>query len=161
MKPTRQQVGEAGVHWVIAQLTLRGLTALPTSRNQKGPDIVVTGPSGDTAALLSVKTRRNTSDKFWIVGDEKTGNVWGGPLCWYVFVRVTDKGRPGDPVFEALTAPADEVRRFATADREEQVRRKYRKVGGGGWGYTPFYIELFHDDQIKERAARKWKEFTV
>lgn len=153
---SRQLVGEAGVHFVIAQLTMRGLIAVATSRNVKGPDVIVTNPEGTRFAAIQVKTRRNTSDKFWTVGDAKHP-AWGkGPDCWYVFVRING-GQ-----FEALMAPAGEVRRLASADLAEQVRRKTKSAGKfAGWGYTPYLVQLFHDDQIEQRARQCWDSFML
>jgi hypothetical protein len=148
----RQLVGEAGVHFVISEITLRGLIAVATSRNVKGPDVIVTNTEGTKFAAIQVKTRRNTSDKFWNVGDR--GLTWGGPDCWYVFVRINN-GK-----FEAFMVPAKEVRRFAKADLREQARRKTRSFGAS-WGYGPWFIRLFNDEEIGDRARQQWKDFDL
>jgi hypothetical protein len=147
---SRQLVGEAGVHYVIAQLTMRGLIAVGTSRNVKGPDVIVTNPEGTKFAAIQVKTRRNTSDKFWNVGDR--GLKWGGRSCWYAFVRITD----GD--FDVFMAPAKEVKRFAKADVDEMARKGTRSFGAS-WGYGVYFVRLIKDSRIEQRAHRLWDTF--
>jgi hypothetical protein len=46
--PTRDTalIGAAGVHFVVSELSLRGLIALPTIRNTAGVDVVVTDKMG-------------------------------------------------------------------------------------------------------------------
>jgi hypothetical protein len=49
-------IGVAGVHFVVYELTLRGLIALPTIRNTAGIDIIVSEPDDSGQANLQVKT---------------------------------------------------------------------------------------------------------
>ena len=49
-KPTKTLVGAAGVHFVVSELSLRGLVALPTIRNTAGIDILVSEPDGSGQA---------------------------------------------------------------------------------------------------------------
>jgi hypothetical protein len=39
-------IGAAGVHFVVSELSLRGLIALPTIRNTAGVDVLVTDKKG-------------------------------------------------------------------------------------------------------------------
>ncbi len=48
--------GAAGVNFVAAELSMRGKVALPTTRNLKGPDIVVFDPERLTTAFIQVKS---------------------------------------------------------------------------------------------------------
>ena len=145
-----QLVGEAGVHYVISELTLRGLIAVATSRNVKGPDVIVTNSEGTKFAAVQVKTRRDTSDKFWNVGTK--GLTWGGRNCWYAFVRITD-GK-----FKVLMAPAKEVQKSARADVAE-MKRRGTKSFGASWGYQPYFVDILHDQHIERRARRLWDKF--
>ena len=52
-------IGAAGVHFVVSELSLRGLIALPTIRNTASMDIVVVDPDGVFHANLQVKTSRS------------------------------------------------------------------------------------------------------
>jgi hypothetical protein len=152
MKLNPQLVGEAGVHYVISQLTMRGLIAVATSRNVKGPDVIVTNPDGTKFAAIQVKTRRNTSDKFWNIGEK--GLTWGGRNCWYAFVRINDNE------FEAMMAPAKEVQRFAKADVDEMARKGTTSFGAG-WGYGVYFVKLMKDPNIERRARRLWEVFNL
>jgi len=46
--PTRDTslIGAAGVHFVVSELSLRGLIALPTIRNTAGVDVVIANKAG-------------------------------------------------------------------------------------------------------------------
>ncbi len=149
---SRQLVGEAGVHYVLSELAQRGLIAVATSRNVKGPDVIVTNPDGTRFAAIQVKTRRNTGDKFWNVGDR--GLTWGGPNCWYVFVRINN-GR-----FEAFMEKARKVKEFAKADFDE-LNRRGKKSFGASWGFGAYFVRLFNDSRIEERARKQWRVFNL
>jgi len=149
---SKQLVGEAGVHYVLSELAQRGLIAVATSRNVKGPDVIVTNPDGTRFAAIQVKTRRNTGDKFWNVGDR--GLTWGGPNCWYVFVRINN-GK-----FEAFMAKARRVKEFAKADVDE-CHRRGTKSFGASWGYGPYFVGLLNDSEIEQRARRQWEVFNL
>ena len=49
-------IGAAGVFYVAAELSLRGMIALPTIRNTAGYDIIVTNRDGSKHANIQVKT---------------------------------------------------------------------------------------------------------
>ena len=85
-EPTRDKalMGAAGVHFVVSQLSVRGLLALPTIRNTAGIDIVVVNKRGTWQANLQVKTSRSKVG-FWPVG--KHYDAWRGRNNYYVFVR--------------------------------------------------------------------------
>src|SRR5689334_20536699 len=51
-----QLTGVAGVHYVAAYLSILGLHAVPTTRNVKGPDLLVSTKDGSKAIALQVKT---------------------------------------------------------------------------------------------------------
>ena len=59
--PTRDTalIGAAGVHFIVSELSMRGLIALPTIRNTAGVDVVVTNKEGTWQAYLQVKTSRS------------------------------------------------------------------------------------------------------
>lgn len=48
--------GIAGVHFVAARLSWLKLSAVPTTRNAKGPDLLVSNLSGSKAVSIQVKT---------------------------------------------------------------------------------------------------------
>lgn len=53
---SHQLTGIAGVHYVAGYLSYLGYHAVPTTRNVKGPDLLVSNASGSKAVSLQVKT---------------------------------------------------------------------------------------------------------
>lgn len=95
-------VGAAGVHFVVSELSLRGLIALPTIRNTAGVDVVVVSADGAWHANLQAKTSKNKVT-FWPVG--KRYEELCGKNNFYVFVRYLKK----ESRFEAFLESADRV----------------------------------------------------
>jgi hypothetical protein len=60
-------IGAAGVHFVVSELSLRGLIALPTIRNTAGIDVVVVNYDRTWHANLQVKTSKRKVS-FWPIG---------------------------------------------------------------------------------------------
>jgi hypothetical protein len=54
--------GVAGVHLVVAQLSLKGYVALPTTRNLKSVDIVAFNEALDRFAFIQVKATEKPKD---------------------------------------------------------------------------------------------------
>jgi len=79
-----QLTGAAGVFYVAAELSMRGLVALPSIRNVKGADILIADPEGKGFAFIQVKTSKS-GVIFWPLGEG--ARSWTGPDCYYVFVR--------------------------------------------------------------------------
>src|SRR5438045_3779537 len=77
-------VGIAGVHYVAAELSRRGLIALPTIRNTAGYDIIVATPDGKGHANIQVKTSLKEA-KFWPMPPSKKVCCMGND--YYVLVR--------------------------------------------------------------------------
>ena len=95
-------IGAAGVHWVVSELSRRGLVALPTIRNTSAIDVLVTNPAGSFHANLQVKTSQNRTS-FWLIG--KRYKNWLGRNNFYVFVRYLEK----ESRFEAFLETAGRV----------------------------------------------------
>ena len=135
--------GIAGVHYVVSELSLRGLIALPTVRNTAGFDIVVTSPDGSWHANLQVKSSK---DKvyFWNVG--KNYRKLRGNNKFFVFVRYLKK----DSRFEAFLEKADQVADDVEADVKERESRGSHPRGS--W-------HLPKTKEGKERVHRQWLEF--
>ena len=81
-------VGAAGVHAVVAELSLRGLIALPTIRNTAGVDVLVSNRTGKWHRNLQVKTSRSRVT-FWPIGTKYA--EWVSPNNFYVFLRFHPK----------------------------------------------------------------------
>ena len=83
-------VGIAGVHYVAAELSRRGLIALPTIRNTAGYDIIVATPDGTRHANIQVKTSQKRVNFSPMPPPEK---VCAKPNDYYVLVRWISKDR--------------------------------------------------------------------
>ena len=116
--PTRDTslIGAAGVHFVVSELSLRGLIALPTIRNTAGVDVVVTNKTGTWQANLQVKSSRSRVS-FWPVG--KKYDDWVGTNNYYVFVRYD----PNIRTLEAFLASSEEVARLVAQGREMEKQK--------------------------------------
>jgi len=82
IKASGSLTGAAGVHFVTGELSRLGLIALPTVKNTKGVDIIVSTPDFTRTIYLQVKTNKSKYD-FWIVGKPIQGNA-----IFYVFVNL-------------------------------------------------------------------------
>jgi hypothetical protein len=129
-------VGIAGVHYVAAELSRRGLIALPTIRNTAGYDIIVATPDGKKHANIQVKTSQNRVG-FWPM--PKPENVRATSKDYYVLVRWIEKER----LFEGFMLRGNEAKKevLATLARQgDRISAGTRKVPfpcihvGGKWG---------------------------
>ena len=137
-------IGAAGVHFVVSELSLRGLIALPTIRNTAGVDVVVVSADGSWHANLQVKTSRNKVG-FWPVG--KRYEQVCGKNNFYVFVRYIKK----EARFEAFLESADRVAEDIRASVERDRNR-----GLADW--APCWY-LPKDEEGRERVRQQWLEF--
>lgn len=114
-------IGNAGVYWVVSELSRRGLVALPTVRNCPGADVLVLHPETGALATLQVKTSRSFV-KFWPASVPPA--QWQRASHCYVFVRRTRDGR----AFEGFLAGSIEVAAAVTragAFQQAQGRRLF------------------------------------
>ncbi len=137
-------VGAAGVHFVVSELSLRGLIALPTIRNTAGIDVVVVNQDGSWHANLQVKTSRNRM-KFWPIG--KRYEESRGEHNFYIFVRYLKK----EARFEAFLESADRVADQVKASTVEGERQGYAD-------WAPCW-SLPKDEAECQRLSRQWLEF--
>ena len=142
-------IGAAGVHCVAAELSLRGLIALPTIRNTAGTDIVVTNLAGTWLANLQVKTSRSRVG-FWPLGTHFES--WTGRNDYYVFLRWLRLQHS----FEIFCESAAIVAKQASRSLEREKARR------GGKAFSPcFHIKT---DDLKidaERLRRNWITFGI
>jgi len=137
-------IGAAGVHFVVSELSLRSLIALPTIRNTAGVDVVVVSADGSWHANLQVKTSKNKV-KFWPVS--KRYEELRGKNNFYVFVRYLKK----ESRFEAFLESADRVAEEVKAASNTSETRGYAEWAPC-WG-------LPKDEAGYERVRRQWLEF--
>jgi hypothetical protein len=142
-KPTKTLVGIAGVHFVVSELSRRGLIALPTIRNTAGIDILVSEPGGSGQANLQVKTASWKRDYWPTSGPERCIK---GPRSFYVFVRHL----PAEDRFEAFLESGSNVA------KQVQENLLYDKERGA----KEFpYWELPSEAKEIEKLRKKWKNW--
>lgn len=139
-------MGIAGVHYVVSELSRRGLIAMPTIRNTAGIDVLVAEPDGSGQAVLQVKTAGQ-------VKTQEDGRQWWptamparcltGPNAFYVFLRY----RQDKEKFEAFLENADAVVKQIRDNLEED--RKLGRKDFPCWG-LPRSVEA------QERLAGDW-----
>jgi hypothetical protein len=147
--PTRDvaMIGAAGVHYVVSQLSLRGLIALPTIRNTAGVDVLVSNKEGAWHANLQIKTSRSKVG-FWPVGQK--WQSWTGENNVYVFLRYNRvlKG------FECFLERSDEVRASVSKTVE------YDKARGVKEWAPSFYLKSGIEPVDKsEQLRQQWERF--
>ncbi len=134
-------IGAAGVHFVAAELSLRGLIALPTIRNTAGVDIVAVNKGGSWQANIQVKTSRSKAS-FWPIGKHYAS--WCQPTNYYVFVRFIRAERRFEAFLESAARVTSDVRQRIEADK-----RRGLKEWAPCW-YLPKDVE---------RVRRQWQGF--
>ncbi len=77
--------GNAGVLFVAAELSRRGLNALPTIRNTEGVDIIASEPLGGASVGIQVKTSQSGQKK-WLLS--KKSEELEAPTLFYVLVNL-------------------------------------------------------------------------
>lgn len=137
-------IGNSGVHWVVSELSLRGLIALPTMRNTAGIDIVVTNQEGSWHANLQVKTSKKKV-KFWPIGTRY--KELKGKRNYYVFLRYLKD----ESCFEAFLKAADKV--VSQVDKEDL---RCKRQGYTKW--APCWY-LPKDNKQQLCLAKQWTDF--
>lgn len=108
--------------FVAAELSRRGLNALPTIRNTEGVDIIASEPLAGASVGIQVKTNQS-GEKKWLL--TKKSEDLKSPTLFYVLVNL---GVLGDlPKFHVV--PSKVVAR-AVRESHAAWRRKPRRDGG-------------------------------
>ena len=141
--PTRDTslVGAAGVHTVVAELSLRGLIALPTIRNTAGVDIVVSNKTGTWNTNLQVKTSRSRVS-FWPVGTKYAD--WVSSNSYYVFLRFNQKIEQ----FEIFLESSERVAENCAAGVKREIEKGLKK-----------WAPCFYPREGLERLKSQWHSF--
>ena len=137
-------IGAAGVHYIVSELSKRGLIALPTIRNTPGFDVLVPSLDGSWNANLQVKTSKDKVN-FWPVG--KKYDSFKGDNNYYMFLRYIRK----EEKFEIFLEPAKKV-----AEKVKIKIEEGRKRGCKDW--SPCW-SLPKDDNKIEGLKKQWLEF--
>lgn len=132
-------IGNAGVYWVVSELSRRGLVALPTVRNCPGADVLVLDPDTGALGTLQVKTSGKRPN-FWPT--TLPPPAWQRPNHAYVFVR----RNADDSGFEGFLVSAAEVAKNVAANFEDLRSRGRRS-------FAEFRLPKLHDARDLLQAA--------
>jgi len=141
-------MGIAGVHYVVSELSRRGLIAMPTIRNTAGIDVLVAEPNGSGQAVLQVKTAGKVKTfqedrrQWWPTSMPDSCLI--GPNAFYVFLRY----RQDKEKFEAFLENADAVVKQIRDNLEQERKLGHRDFPC--WG-LPKPVEE------QERLAENWR----
>ena len=143
-------VGIAGVHYVAAELSRRGLIALPTIRNTAGYDIIVATADGRKHANIQVKTSLKEA-RFWPMPSSE--KVCCKVNDYYVLVRWIEREKR----FDGFMLTGREAKREVAGVKGQEERRKmgHRKV------LFPYVPVGGKSGKEEERWRRRWETWTL
>jgi len=149
-KVSNALIGIAGVHYVVSELSRRGLIAMPTIRNTAGIDVLVAEPDGSGQAVLQVKTAgrkkiQQGKRQWWPVS--KPDKCLKGPNAFYVFVRYDEDGEKFEAFMEAADTVVKQVEHYVA---EEKAPDKPDKSVMPFWG-------LPESAEEQDRLAQNWR----
>jgi hypothetical protein len=151
--------GVAGVHLVVAQLSLKGFVALPTTRNLKSFDVVACLPDLSKTVFLQIKSTNKPRGGWAVYTIPRDPNKnWQKELKEYVFPRdnffyvfvelLTEKKT--EPTFYIV--PSKDVVNMLIKQTKEAYGKNF-KPGGQllCWGYGGL------EPEVIEKYQDKWK----
>jgi hypothetical protein len=148
--PNTALVGIAGVHYVVSELSRRGLVALPTVRNTAAYDVVVVTPDGRRHANIQVKT---SSKRALFFRMPPSARVKAGPRDFYVLARWIEKERR----YECFMLTGREAK--AAVRGRERWQRSRRRAG-----HRKSIVPNLSVSKDPERAAlwrRRWQTWRL
>lgn len=148
-KPSHALIGISGVHYVVSELSRRGLVALPTVRNTAGYDIIVSNAEGTKYANIQVKTSLKRVSFFPMPPSEKINDH---KTAYYALVRWL----PRESRFECFFLSGKEAREEVRAGEKFQ-RRKIRE-GSRQKLFPSIYVSAKAGDKPNTWRSR-WAEW--
>jgi hypothetical protein len=114
VKLDKALIGAAGVNFVAAELSRRGYIALPTIRNTRGIDLLVSSPTSSKALKIQVKTKADGRVPLeWFVSTNADKDF--SDDFFYVFVNLIDQDSSPDYYVLPSKTVAEYVKRTHTA----------------------------------------------
>ena len=144
-------VGIAGVHYVVSELSRRGMVALPTVRNVAAYDILVANVLGTRHANVQVKASLRPVSFWPMPAHDK---VRAGPKDFYVLVRWLPKKEE----FEGYMLSGRQAREEVLNEHKRQAKRIKKAARG------VFFPALWIGPRSEGRDRRwlkKWKEWEL
>ena len=143
-KSSHALIGIAGVHYIVSELSRRGLVALPTIRNTAGYDVIVSNVEGTQYANIQVKSSSKRVSFFPMppsnkINDHKT--------AFYALVRWLEK----DQRYECFFLTGAEAKKAVQAS--EKLQKKNIMQGTRKKLFPCVYV----GPRVEEKAET-WKE---
>jgi hypothetical protein len=137
--------GIAGVHYVVSELSRRGLVALPTIRNCAGIDILVSDKTGKIQKTLQVKTSKRKVGGWPCAAKElsKRKNFY------FVFLRWINKKEKYEVFMEKGPAAFERI-----LENDKTLKKRKNKIYG-----KIQYFPLPKEEKAKEKLRRNWRKF--
>jgi len=121
-KIDKSLTGSAGVHFVVAELSRMGYIALPTVRNTKGIDVIITNPDFSKTIVIQVKTCQKPRKRpHWLL-NEKADKIKSRNF-FYVLVDIM-KNNP-----DYYIVPSKIVADYVRTTHKMHVRKVKRNSG--------------------------------
>jgi|SRR5438034_1726725 len=152
-RPNTALTGIAGVHHVVAELSRRGLIALPTIRNLAAYDLIVTTLDGRRHANIQVKASQKRASFFLM---PPSASVRAGPHDYYVLLRWLRNESRYEGFMLSGRVARNEVRR---AERFQRSRRRAGKRKSRIWPSISVGGQEFETRAIKWRNT--WLTWTL
>jgi hypothetical protein len=149
--PNNALIGIAGVHHVVAELSRRGMVALPTVKNTAAYDIVALNVEGTRHANIQVKSSSKRASFFPMPPPEK---IRVGPRDFYVLVRWIE----ADERFECFLLKG----KVARAAVEENLKIQRARVKQGSRNSLFPCVPVGTNHTTRTNAwARAWKKWAL
>jgi hypothetical protein len=148
---TNELTGISGVHFVVSELSWRGMIALPTVRNLAAYDIIVTSRNGRKHANIQVKTSGGRGNFFRMPPSHK---IKSGPHDYYVVVHRRDEATP----FKGFMLTGKEAKREVALN--ERRTRKRVKAGTRKEEAHSLHVRGRKKEKAK-RWAKMWETWTL
>jgi hypothetical protein len=151
--------GAAGVHLVVAQLSLKGYVALPTTRNLKSVDVVAFNEKLSQFAFIQVKSTDKPKSG-WPVHTVQRQEGWDqdvrkaldlGERFFYVFVTLPNRNQQ-EPVYYIV--PSKNVADMVIADLKKWLATHPNGNSAGQllvWGYGGL------PPQVTDKYQNRWE----
>jgi len=155
--------GAAGVHLVVAELSMRGYVAMPTTRNLKSVDIVAFNEEMNRFAFIQVKTTEKPKSG-WPVHTIRKEDGWDqdarnalvrGEHFFYVFVLLPETAGEGHPAYYVVP-PAQVADEIVCSMKEWLGSKPGRKAERQlcAWAYG-------ERAPLKEQHRDKWERLNL
>jgi hypothetical protein len=119
LRPTTlSEVGVAGVHFVVAELSRRGWVAMPTIRNTKGIDVL----ASKEGLVVEIQVKSSAKWRSWILSE--SAQTLDRKNLFYVFVNLNENEAP-----EYFIMPSAVVAEYLNRTNKQRLEAGCRELG--------------------------------